>query len=159
MPGASADLRIAQESPFQDDVQALLAQSDAFSAALYPPESNHTIDAQALAAPAVRFFVARRGGVVVGCAALVLGAPGEAELKRMFVTTAVRGQAVGFRLLAEVEAAARGEGVRILRLETGVASAGALALYRRAGYLDRGPFGAYRPDPLSVFMERELRAM
>ena len=27
------------------------------------------------------------------------------------------------------------------------------------GVSERGPFGAYRPDPLSVFMERELRAM
>jgi putative acetyltransferase len=159
MPGAPAALTIAPEAPFQDDVLALLAQSDAFSAALYPPESNHAIDAQALAQPAVRFFVARIDGAAVGCAGLVLGSAGEAELKRMFVAESIRGRGVGFRLLAAVETAAWREGVRVLRLETGAASAGALALYRRAGYRERGPFGGYVSDPLSVFMERELRAM
>jgi putative acetyltransferase len=154
--GAGNAAAIAQESPFQEDVLALLAQSDAFSAALYPPESNHTIGARALGQPGVRFFVARHDGAAVGCAALVLGRRGEAELKRMFVAEGMRGSGIGFRLLAAVETAAQREGVRVLRLETGVASAGALALYRRAGYRERGPFGAYGPDPLSVFMEREL---
>jgi len=32
----------------------------------------------------------------------------------------------------------------------------ALALYAAAGYERRGPFGAYRDDPLSVFMEKRL---
>lgn len=156
MPGGPAALAIALESPFQDDVRALFAQSDAFSAALYPPESNHTIKAEALARPAVLFFVARTAGTAVGCVGLVLGDAGEAELKRMFVAADARGQGIGTRLLEAVEAAARHEGVRMLRLETGVSSAAALALYRRAGYRDRGPFGSYRPDALSVFMERDL---
>ncbi|HEV8436640.1 MAG TPA: GNAT family N-acetyltransferase, partial [Methylomirabilota bacterium] len=34
--------------------------------------------------------------------------------------------------------------------------AAALGLYRAAGYVERGPFGDYRPDPLSVFMEKRL---
>jgi putative acetyltransferase len=156
MPGALAAVTIRQENPFQNDVQALLAQSDAFSVALYPPESNHTIDAQALAHPSVRFFVARLDGAAVGCAALVLGAGGEAEIKRMFVTASARGEGIGLRLLSALEVAARGAEVHVLRLETGINSTGALALYRRAGYRERGPFGAYCPDPLSVFMERAL---
>ena len=30
----------------------------------------------------------------------------------------------------------------------------ALALYRRHGYTERGPFGTYQPDPLSTFFEK-----
>ena len=42
----------------------------------------------------------------------------------------------------------------LLRLETGVLQPEALGLYRKLGYRERGPFGAYAADPLSVFMEK-----
>jgi putative acetyltransferase len=31
-----------------------------------------------------------------------------------------------------------------------------LSFYEGMGYARRGPFGAYRPDPLSIFMEKIL---
>ena len=43
-----------------------------------------------------------------------------------------------------------------MRLETGIHQAEALALYRRAGYAERGPFGEYAPDPLSHFFEKNI---
>ena len=53
-------------------------------------------------------------------------------------------------------AEAGGAGVETLLLETGIADHAALALYDKTGFKRRGPFGDYRPDPLSVFMERPL---
>jgi len=53
-------------------------------------------------------------------------------------------------------AEAGGAGVERLRLETGVANSAALALYEKTGFKRREPFADYRPDPLSVFMERQL---
>ena len=47
-------------------------------------------------------------------------------------------------------------GVRLFRLETGIKQTEAVGLYRKLGYRERHPFGAYRPDPLSVFMEKSL---
>ena len=47
-------------------------------------------------------------------------------------------------------------GVTLARLETGIRQPEALGLYRRLGYLERGRFGAYLEDPLSVFMEKRL---
>jgi putative acetyltransferase len=44
----------------------------------------------------------------------------------------------------------------VLRLETGAASHAALGLYEKSGFRRRAPFAAYRPDPLSVFMEMDL---
>jgi len=149
-------LSIAEETPRQDEVARLLAASDAFSAALYPPESNHMIDVEALCMPGVRFFVARDDGRAVGCGALVPAGDGTAEVKRMFVDPAARGRGVGLAILEAVEAAGRDAALRVIRLETGVNSREALSLYRRCGYRERGPFGAYRPDPLSVFMEKSL---
>jgi putative acetyltransferase len=60
------------------------------------------------------------------------------------------------RLPVSRPAGAAAEGAAVLRLETGAGSHAALALYRAAGFVERGPFGAYRPDPLSVFMEKPI---
>jgi putative acetyltransferase len=155
-PAADADapVAIAAEPADQPEVHALLRQSDAYHATLYPAESNHLIDVAALAEPNVRFVVARRVGAAVGCGALVLGADGEAELKRMFVTPDARGRRIGSRMLEALEAAGKAEAVRVIRLETGVRQPESLALYRRHGYTERGPFGAYQRDPLSRYFEK-----
>jgi putative acetyltransferase len=153
----AVSISIVLEAPHQDDVLGLLAKSDAYSKALYPPESNHLIDTNALAQPNVRFYVARLSGEAVGCGALVLGLDGQAELKRMFVDQRARGRGIGRLLLETLEATALREDVRLIQLETGVSNDEALTLYRRSGYRERGPFGSYWADPLSIFMEKELR--
>jgi putative acetyltransferase len=65
---------------------------------------------------------------------------------------------LGRRLLDEIEAIAVRNGERVLRLEAGAKQPEALALYRSAGFVEIGPFGDYRPDPLSLFMEKPLAA-
>lgn len=152
----SSDITIALESPRQEDVAGLIQELDAYQVSLYPPESNHLLDIDTLAAPGVRFFVARRGGEALGCGALRIDGSGYGEVKRMFVLPRARGMNLGKRILDCLEEEARRQGLDCLRLETGVHQAAALGLYRAAGYVERGPFGDYRPDPLSVFMEKRL---
>ena len=149
-------IEVEQETPHQEELLPLFQASEDYSASLYPAESNHTLPVAELAAANVRFFVARLDGRAVGCAALVLQGKGEAELKRMFVTDAARGRGAGHGLLRRIEETARCEDVRVVRLETGIRNVEALALYRRAGFQERGPFGSYGPDPLSVFMEKAM---
>ena len=143
------------ESPRQPDVLRLLSALDAYLVALYPPESNHLLDVDSLCAPDVRFFVARDGVRAVGCGALRLDG-GYGEVKRMFVDPAARRRSLGRAILERIEREARREGLRLMRLETGIHQPEALALYRRAGYVERGPFGEYVVDPLSVYMEKAL---
>lgn len=148
--------RIAFERPDQPEVIALIDELDAYQKPLYPPQSHHGIDIDALMQPHVRFAVARtQEGAAAGCGAVVLN-DGWGELKRMFVRPALRGQGVAQRILVLLEAAARERGFALMRLETGVSQPEALRLYERAGYLRRAPFGDYGPDPLSVFMEKHL---
>ncbi|HSB41569.1 MAG TPA: GNAT family N-acetyltransferase [Methylomirabilota bacterium] len=144
------------ESPRQADVERLLEALDAYQSALYPPESNHFLDVDALAAANVRFFVARREGRALGCGALRIDTAGYGELKRMFVSPEARGYKLGRRILDRIEEEARREGLACLRLETGIRQPEALGLYRSAGYVEREAFGEYRPDSLSVFMEKSL---
>lgn len=150
----SADVIITRESPRQEDVVRLIGDLDAHLRSLYPEESNHLLDIDSLDRPDMRFFVARRDGIAIGCGALRVDAEGYGEVKRMYVAPAARGGRIGRRLLDRIEEQARAEGLAVLRLETGVHQAEALALYRKLGFAERGPFGGYGPDPLSVFMEK-----
>jgi len=147
---------IERETPDQPEVAALLVQADARSAALYPAESRHGLPVAALIAQGARFFAARAGGRIVGFGGYVRLPDGSAEMKRVFVAEAARGQGVGRAVVEAVEGAAKGQGIRRMFLETGVKSDEAIRLYRRLGYAECGPFGAYRPDPLSVFMAKSL---
>ena len=149
-------LTIARETPDQTEVRDLLEAADRRSAGLYPEDARPGPDVATLLALRVRFLVARRGGQAVGCGGYALDGEGAAELKRIFVTAEARGLGIGQALLEALEAEARREGIRLMRLETGVKSAEAIGLYRRFGYRETGPFGAYGPDPLSVFMEKAL---
>ncbi len=155
-PAAPAPVAIGPESPDQPEILALLAAADAQAQSLYPPESNHLLDLTALQAPNVRFFVARRDGKALGCGALIVAADNTGEVKRMWVAPEARRQGIGRRLLETIETAAREKSVGILRLETGIKQLDAIALYRRCGFTERGPFGEYGPDPLSLFMEKQL---
>src|SRR5205085_994891 len=122
----------------------------------YPPESNHHLDIASLCVPSVAFLVVRVGDEAVGCGAVLHDPRGFGEIKRMYVRPDARGRRVGARVLAELETIARGWGLAVLCLETGIHNHQALAVYRRAGFRERGPFGDYGPDPLSVFMEKNV---
>jgi len=153
---AESELKITIEDPSQPEIIRLLRDGEAYSAKLYPAESNHHMPLSVLRASNVRFLVARDvGGRAVGTGALALSGDW-AELKAMWVIPEARGLGVSKSILAALEARARGEGVRTLRLETGVENHAALGLYTRAGFIPRDPFGDYRPDPLSAFMEKDL---
>ena len=155
LPPAGA-ITIAPEPPRQPEIVELFRQLDSYCAALYPVESNHFVDVESLCGPDFRFFVARRGREALGCGALRVDREGYGEVKRMFVLPSARGLKLGRRLLARLEAQARHDGLTALRLETGTRQPEALGLYRAAGFTERGPFGDYREDPWSVFMEKSL---
>jgi len=152
---STPDVTITRESPRQPDVIRLIDALDAYQTALYPAESNHFLDVAALEAPDIRFFVARRAGEALGCGAMRV-ASDYGEIKRMFVRPEARGLKLGRRILETLEAQARRERLACLRLETGIHQPEAIGLYRVAGFVDRGPFGGYAPDPLSLFMEKRL---
>ncbi|MCA1297587.1 GNAT family N-acetyltransferase [Stappia indica] len=150
--------RIVRAGPTLPGIAALLAASEVHAHALYPPESVHMLDVTELTRPHVRFLAVVCGeGIAKGCGALVLDPVSHTgELKRMFVAPSARGLGLGAMLLGGLEAEARAEDLRAIRLETGIDQPEALGLYGRFGYRRRDPFGDYRPDPLSVFLEKRL---
>lgn len=147
---------INTESPNQPEVLAMLERLDAYCAALYPAESNHLMDPASLMGGDVLFLVARDiDGSPAGCAALV-NRDGYGEVKRMFVDERRRGLGTGRKLLEHIALFASMAGLRELKLETGIHQPQAIALYERFGFARCAPFGAYQPDPLSIFMAKTL---
>jgi putative acetyltransferase len=146
--------RIAPEDPATTEIAALIRDAEAHSARLYPAESNHHLPLEALRRDGVRFLVARDAADrAVGIGAVALHGTW-AEIKSMWVVEAVRGLGVAGLILERLLALAAEAGAGVVRLETGVASHSALALYGRFGFVRCPPFADYRDDPLSVFMER-----
>ena len=141
--------------PFDPQARALLEESHALMARLFPSDANHYLSLDALAADDVHFFSARRGDMVVGVGALAeRGDYG--ELKSMFVEEGSRGQGVIDAIMRQLEDHARGLGLLLLRLETGTLLHAAHKVYARHGFTKCGPFGDYKEGEFSVFMEKPL---
>jgi GNAT superfamily N-acetyltransferase len=100
----------------------------------FDPDRSIPAGDEELTPPAGLLLVATLDAGPVGCGALKFHDDGPAELKRMWVAPAARGLGLGRRLLAELEAHAAANRVRVLRLETNRALAEAIGLYRAAGY-------------------------
>lgn len=158
MSGSVAPLEIRALDPASPDARRFLEWSDAYLASLYPAESNHLEDVEALSQPNVHFVGGYEGSELRACGAVKLleddGRYG--EVKRVFVPDSQRGRGYSKQVMRHLEEFLLASGVCTARLETGIRQVEALSLYRGLGYRDRGPFGAYRPDPLSVFLEKDL---
>jgi len=151
-------MEIRVVSPLREDVAVLLQQALTYAANLYPGGSNHTEDANQLSRPNVHFVGAFERQELVGIGAVKRldddGVYG--EIKSLFVLPKARGLGVAGRIMQVLEDHLRAHDIDLVRLETGVVQTAAIALYHRLGYQDREPFGAYKPDRLSLFMEKSL---
>jgi DNA-binding MarR family transcriptional regulator/GNAT superfamily N-acetyltransferase len=106
----------------------------------FDPGRSISADDEELTAPAGLLLAATVHGEPVGCGAVKFHPGAPAEIKRMWVASAMRGLGLGRRLLAELEAHAAAGGARILRLETNRTLGEAIGLYRAAGYREVAAF-------------------
>ena len=138
---------------------ALIGALNAELSAAHPePGACHfQLDPQEVTGDRGVFLIVRRGGEPVGCGALRVLDDETGEFKRMYVAPAVRGNGLGKRLVAALEAEARALGVRRMVLETGVRLAAAVALYRSMGFERIPLFGEYLSSPeTSLCMGKDL---
>ena len=148
-------LIVEQGDPRAPQATALLQASHALMERLFPPEDNHYLSIDALCTPDIRFFIAREGDAVLGCAALAdKGDYG--EMKSMFVSEDARGKGVADALIHQLEDYARELDLPVMRLETGDLLHAAHRLYERHGFVKCGPFEDYQANKTSVFMEKRL---
>ena len=125
---------------------------------LSPPESVHALGIEALRKPDITFWSIWQDSELAGCGALKELDGAHGEIKSMRTASAHLRKGVATQLLGHIIAEAGRRRYRRLSLETGSVEAFAPArrLYARHGFHECGPFAAYREDPHSVFMTREL---
>ena len=150
------DAAIERLDPDDPEVRRIIAAADDYYRGLYPAESNHLEPVEALKRPGMLFVGCRVDGRLAarGAAKIMTDDGTYGEIKRVFVLDEYRGLGLSRRIMDYLEARLREQGIELLRLETGIHQPEAIGLYRKLGYRERGPFGAYRVDPLSVFMEK-----
>ncbi len=140
----AALVKIEVEDPRHPDVVRCFAryadELDARFEGGFDSGTSISAEPEELTPPAGYCVVARLGGVPVGCGALKLHGEAPAEFKRMWVDPGSRGLGVGRRLLESLEALARENGAKVLRLETNRALEEAIELYRKAGFEEVAPF-------------------
>lgn len=147
---------IEPERPDSRDAVALIEELEAHLAPQYPRESRHGLNVEQLLTESVAFFVVRVDGAPAGCGGVKLYDRDYGELKRMFVRPAFRGLGLAKMLVDRLAVHACDHGISLLRLETGIHQREAIGLYERVGFRRIPPFGAYRPDPLSLFFEKSV---
>ena len=153
-------MHIAIEDPETPDVLVLLDEHLRNMHELSPKESVHALDVSGLKQPDITFWTVRDGATLLGCGALkALGAK-HGEVKSMRTPTAHRRRGAGRAVLAHIIDEARRRGYVRLNLETGPVNTflPAHSLYKAVGFTLCGPFGDYRLDPHSVFMQLGLVA-
>jgi GNAT superfamily N-acetyltransferase len=148
--------RITPERPDTADAQALIEELEGELAPLYPSESRHGYSIERLLAEAVAFFLIRQDDVPAGCGGIKLVGTEYGEVKRMYVRPQFRGLGLARQMLNHLTDYAQRQGVRMLRLETGIHQGDAIRLYEGMGFQQIPPFGEYRADPLSRFYEKRL---
>ncbi len=111
------------------------------------------------APPGGRLLIATvDGGDPSGCVALkALEAPGDCEMKRLYVRPEARSLGVGRMLVEHIIADARAVGYARMRLDTLPSMTSAQRLYRAIGFRDIAPY-CRNPVPGAVFLEYDLRS-
>jgi DNA-binding MarR family transcriptional regulator/GNAT superfamily N-acetyltransferase len=111
-------------------------------------------DAKDMVRPCGTFVVAMSDGLPIGCVGLKGTDHGYAEIKRLWVAPAARGQKLGRRLMEAAESAARELGIALLRLDTNSALGEAGQLYRSSGWTE---IPRFNDDPYpDLFFEKRL---
>lgn len=154
----SASVTIVRDDLTGEPTRALIASHLSGMLANTPVESVHALDLTGLQHPSVRVYSAWIDDEIAAVGAFKTLDADRAELKSMRVADAFLGRGLGRTMLRHLEREARRAGIRSLWLETGAGPdfVAARGLYESAGFSYCPPFGDYSPDPLSVFMTRDL---
>ena len=100
----------------------------------FEPGDTLTADTPSMRPPTGAFVVARSDDTVAACGGVLRHDDTTAEIKRMWVHSGWRGEGVGRRMLAELEAQINALGYTDVVLDTNDTLTEAIAMYDRAGY-------------------------
>lgn len=104
--------------------------------------------------PVSEFIVADDGRRIAGMAYAAITAPNTATLFQLYVLPGDQRQGIGRDLLAEIETCF--DGASLMRLEVEAANDGAIAFYKRHGFIEAGEASSGDAVPAVIAMEKAL---
>ena len=110
-------------------------------------------DAATYRPPRGTFLVAVADGAPLGCVSLRPLIATTAEVKRLWIAPAARGQGLARRMMQSIEDQARALGYAHLHLDTNENLPEAIALYAKTGWR---PIPAYSPPPATHWFAKSL---
>ncbi|MBV9995707.1 MAG: GNAT family N-acetyltransferase [Caulobacteraceae bacterium] len=151
-------MEIREDDLSGEPARALLRLHLAGMHASSPPGHVFALDLSGLQAPGVTVWTAWDDGTILGIGALRRLSDRCGEVKSMRTHPDHLRRGVGAALLEHIIGEARARGYRRLSLETGGGPAfePALALYRKRGFMDGGPFAEYQPSDFNQFLHLDL---
>lgn len=151
-------LRIVEVDPQCSDASGLLREAAIEARALYPElfDTNSAWPTNAPSLPGCFYLLAYLDQQAVASGAIRPLEESVAEVRRIFVTRAARGNGIARQILIDLEARAQRAGYETLRLETGCKQKPAIMLYESLGYVRIEAFGEYVGDPTSICFEKSI---
>lgn len=142
-----------------DDVDTLIQMSRDYQAEIYPAESINQDDPEYLVKGGMYFVGAYDGERLcgIGGVKIMRDTPDYGEIKNLFVDPACRGLGISRMVMQALETHLIKNKTGLCRLETGVSQPESVGLYHSLGYRSCDAYGSYQPDPLSIFMEKEIK--
>lgn len=159
-------LRLVPSAYDSSEVQTLVAEVQQVYVERYGGRDETPVDPGEFTPPQGHFVLAHvdgepaaMGGWRFRTDAMGAVLPGvrPAEIKRMYVREALRGQGLARAVLAELERTALAAGADWMVLETGNRQPEAIALYQSSGYTPIDAFGFHACTPDVVNLGRPLR--
>ncbi|MFT6067925.1 MAG: putative acetyltransferase [Bacteriovoracaceae bacterium] len=147
-------MKIRPLSKEHPQVKTFIEELDALNLELYPNGPNYLCPAEKLDT----ILGLYSGDELKGMGALMKKTD-YAEVKRVYIDSSQRGKGYSKLLMKALEEEAVGQGIKVLRLETGILQKAALGLYEALGYKRIDAFGEYYTHELSVFFEKNLFAV
>jgi DNA-binding MarR family transcriptional regulator/GNAT superfamily N-acetyltransferase len=140
----AASIEIVAEAPDSADARQCLDDYFRELAARFESGfdavADDTARVEEMVPPSGLFLIARLDGDAIGCGGLKRVGKTTGEIKRVWTAPSARGLGVARRMLRTLEAAAREQGLKTLRLDTNRSLTEAHALYRSQGYREIARF-------------------
>jgi GNAT superfamily N-acetyltransferase len=156
-------MRIERVGFGHPDAMRLIAEVQAEYVVRYGGADETPLDPVEFDPPRGSFFVGYLRDVPVATGAWrrradveVFGTTEAAEIKRMYVASALRGRGLARAILAHLEATSAAGGAAATVLETGLRQPEAIGLYESSGYTPVPPFGYYKDSPLCRCFAKSL---
>jgi len=151
-------MQLVDLKPNDLDVINVFTDIDRLMNTLYPVATAQSLTINELDKPNVYAIGLKNEDGIVACGAIVkqFDIVPYGEIRRLYVKPSYRGKGLSRRIMQILLHHAGEEQIPLIRLETGPKQKKSISLYENLGFQSCGPFGNYKENPQSLFMELGL---